>query len=89
MPKPLQPQLDDASKSGSDSSDDGDFVPSGSGRCACAAQPAALAVAFALALAVAFALALAVAFALALDFLTAFAAAATATRLIQTSATAK
>ena len=81
MPKPLQPQLDDASKSGSDSSDDGDFVPSGSGRCASAAQPAALAVAFALALTAAFALAL--------DFLTAFAAAATATRLIQTSATAK
>jgi hypothetical protein len=67
MPKPLQPQLDDASKSGSDSSDDGDFVPSGSGRFGRAS----------------------LAFALALAFLTAFAAEATATHPIQTSATVK
>ncbi len=34
MPKPLHPQLDAESKSDSDSSEDGDFVPSaGSGRC--------------------------------------------------------
>ncbi len=35
--KPLQPQLDCVRDSESDSSDDGDFVPSGSGRCAAAA----------------------------------------------------
>jgi hypothetical protein len=34
--KPLQPQLDAVRDSESDSSDDGDFVPSGSGRCAAA-----------------------------------------------------
>jgi hypothetical protein len=33
MPKSLHPPLDAESKSDSDSSEDGDFVPSGSGRC--------------------------------------------------------
>jgi hypothetical protein len=39
MTKKLQPQLDAAGDSDSDSSEDGDFLPSGSGRCSSQSFP--------------------------------------------------